>query len=36
LFNLTLLLVGCLAVFLALRVGKSDSNNDRIASLEAA
>jgi hypothetical protein len=26
---LTLLLVACLAVFLALRVGKSDSNNDQ-------
>ena len=29
LLNLTLLLVACLAVFLALRVGKSDSNNDQ-------
>jgi hypothetical protein len=29
LFNLTLLLVGCLAVFLALRLGKADSNNDK-------
>ena len=29
LFNLTLLLVACLAVFLALRLGKSDSNDDQ-------